>query len=45
MSKNQSGYIGRINQSGTQVVKAPHQTKDAPKGTVKTGTDLRSGKK
>lgn len=29
----------------TQVVKAPKQTTDAKKGTVKTGGDLRSGKK
>lgn len=39
------GYIGRIKNSGTQVVKAPHQTTAAKKGTVKKGGDLRSGKK
>lgn len=41
MSKNQSGYIGRIKNGGTQVVKAPHQATDPKKGTVKTGKDLR----
>ena len=40
-----SGYIGRIKNSGSQVVKAPNQTTDAKKGTVKTGSDLRTGKK
>ena len=39
------GYIGSIKQSGTQVVKAPCQTTDQKKGTVKTGNDLRTGKK
>jgi len=39
-----NGYAGKIKNSGTQVVKAPMQTSDAKKGTVKTGTDLRSGK-
>ena len=40
-----SGYVGRIKNGGSQVVKAPHQVKDKPKGTVKTGSDLRTGKK
>ncbi len=39
------GYTGRIKNSGTQVVKAPHQSTDRKTGTVKKGTDLRSGKK
>lgn len=39
MSKN--GYIGRIKQSGSQVVKAPNQITDRKTGTVKTGGDLR----
>lgn len=39
-----SGYAGKIKNGGSQVVKAPNQTTDAKKGTVKTGTDLRSGK-
>lgn len=39
------GYIGAIKNGGTQVVKAPHQITDSKKGTVKTGTDLRTGKK
>ena len=41
MSKNQNGYIGRIGNSGTQVVKAPNQTTAPKKGTVKSGKDLR----
>lgn len=40
-----SGYVGKITQHGTQVIKAPNQVKDAPKGKVKTGSDLRTGKK
>ena len=40
-----SGYAGRIKNSGTQVIKAPHQSTDAKKGTVKKGGDLRAGKK
>lgn len=40
-----SGYIGRIKNGGSQVVKAPNQISDPKKGTVKTGSDLRSGKK
>ena len=43
MSK--SGYIGKISQGGTQVVKAPNQKVAPKKGTVKTGTDLRNGGK
>lgn len=39
-----SAYIGKIKNGGTQIVKAPMQTTDAKKGTVKTGKDLRSGK-
>jgi len=39
------GYAGSIRNSGTQVVKAPFQSTDQKKGTVKTGGDLRSGKK
>ena len=40
------GYIGKIANTGAQVVNAPHQVK-GKKGTgkVKTGTDLRTGKK
>lgn len=40
-----SGYVGRIKNGGTQVVQAPNQTTDPKKGTVKTGNDLRTGKK
>ena len=43
MSK--SGYAGKVKNSGTQVVKAPQQTTEPKKGTVKTGGDLRTGKK
>lgn len=40
-----NGYVGRIKNGGTQTVKAPSQTVDPKKGTVKTGKDLRTGKK
>lgn len=39
------GYAGEIKQGGTQVVKAPCQSTNPKTGTVKTGNDLRSGKK
>ena len=39
------GYVGRIKNTGTQVVEAPVQTSVAKKGTVKTGSDLRTGSK
>lgn len=42
---NKSGYAGKIKNGGTQVVKAPQQFTDPKKGTVKTGKDLRTGKK
>lgn len=42
---NQSGYVGKIKNGGTQVVKAPTQHSGPKKGTVKTGNDLRTGKK
>ena len=42
---SKSAYIGKIKNSATQNVKAPHQTTDAKKATVKTGKDLRCGKK
>ncbi len=45
MNKEQHGYVGKIKNGGTQIVKAPHQSTDAKKGTVRTGTDLRTGKK
>lgn len=39
------GYVGSISQGGSQNVKAPHQvTSSNRKGTVKKGTDLRTGK-
>ena len=40
-----SAYVGKIANQGTQVVKAPNQTKTQGKGTVKTGSDLRAGGK
>lgn len=43
MSKH--GYAGSIKQSGNQVVKAPNQITNPKTGTVKTGNDLRTGKK
>jgi len=44
MSENKSGYIGRIKNGGTQVVKAPSQHTGKGKSTVKTGGDLRGGR-
>lgn len=43
--ENKSGYVGQIKNGGTQTVKAPTQRTDPKKGTVKTGSDLRTGKK
>jgi hypothetical protein len=43
MDKN--GYIGKIRNGGSQVVKAPNQTTLQKKGTVKKGGDLRGGAK
>jgi hypothetical protein len=42
--KGGNGYLGKIKNGGTQIVQAPNQITDQKKGTVKTGTDLRSGK-
>ena len=42
---DKSEYVGKIKNGGTQVVKAPIQSTDAKKGTVKTGKDLRTGRK
>lgn len=42
--QGKSAYIGKIKNGGTQNVKAPHQSTDTKKGTVKTGKDLRCGK-
>lgn len=40
------GYEGKIKNSGTMHVKAPHNGKDSVKGNVRiTGNDLRTGKK
>lgn len=42
---SKSGYAGKIKNTGTQVVEAVFKTdKKGGKSTVKTGTDLRSGK-
>ena len=45
MANVTKGYIGRISNSGAQVVQAPN-AKQGKKGTgkVKTGTDLRTGR-
>ena len=40
-----SAYIGRIKNQGSQTVQAPHQSSPQKKGNVKTGADLRTGKK
>lgn len=40
-----SGYVGKIKNGGTQVVQAPSQKVDRKTGKVKTGSDLRTGKK
>lgn len=40
-----NGYAGKIKNGGSQVVKAPSQHTDAKKSSVKTGSDLRTGKK
>lgn len=40
-----SGYVGKIANAGTQMVKAPELIKGKKgKGNVKKGTDLRTGK-
>lgn len=40
------GYTGRIQNSGTQVVKAPNGSRPATKGNTRiTGNDLRGGSK
>lgn len=43
MSK-ESGYAGQIKNTGSQHVKAPFPTGKKSTGTVKKGSDLRSGK-
>jgi len=40
----EKAYAGKIKNSGTQNIKAPKQSTDPKKGTVKTGNDLRTGK-
>lgn len=42
---DKSAYAGKIKNGGTQIVKAPMQITKAKKGTVRTGGDLRAGKK
>ena len=45
MADKKSGYIGSIQNTGAQKVKAPVATSGKKgNGTVKTGTDLRGGK-
>lgn len=38
----EKGYLGRINNRGNQVVKAPVKTPKSKSGKVKTGSDLRA---
>ena len=38
------GYAGKIKNTGSQYVQAPQAAKATAKGSVKKGTDLRSGK-
>lgn len=45
MSDKSKGYIGRIKNGGSQNVQAPNQSVERKKNTVKTGSDLRTGKK
>ena len=40
-----SGYIGRVPNSGAAVVKAPNQKAVSKRMTVHRGDDLRAGKK
>lgn len=40
-----SGYIGKIKNSATQIIKAPTQSTERKTGKVKTGKDLRAGRK
>lgn len=42
---DKSGYAGKIKNGGTQIVQAVKQTTDPKKGHVRTGGDLRTGKK
>lgn len=43
-SGHPNGYVGNIKNSGSQVVKAPHQSAEHGKSTVHSGSDLRAGK-
>lgn len=45
MSDKSNAYVGKIKNGGTQSVQAPNQRTDGKKGTVKTGKDLRAGRK
>ena len=45
MKDGRKSYIGRIKNQGSQVVQAPIQTTPKKSGTVKTGRDLRTGRK
>jgi hypothetical protein len=38
------GYTGSIKNQGSQIVKAPHQTKTTPPTKVVRGADLRTSK-
>ena len=46
MESKKNAYAGKIQQSGSQEIKAPMQQKPAAKkGSVIKGTDLRTGEK
>lgn len=42
---DKKGYIGRIQNGGSQVVQAPQQKVSRKANVVKKGSDLRTGKK
>lgn len=42
---DKKGYVGRIRNSGSQVVQPVNQHVDRKKNVVKKGSDLRTGKK
>ena len=44
MAEKTNGYVGRIKNQSTQVVKAPYGNRPATKGNTRiTGNDLRDG--
>lgn len=43
MAEKTSGYAGKIKNGAVQNIKAPSQTTDRKTGTVRRGSDLRTG--